>query len=178
MTDRPKHRIRLVILLAGCGVVLASLLAVSCLFAACAPPRDRVEVTFCNVPAKTVRVGVVVDENGAIGALPEYVHILFQYARRDPVWLWAWGGSLDPSPFPSDPREVAWREGMRHGVLTQDNDGAWRVTWFDPALAPLKDCSALFGGGKVEFDLAKGRSEPLSPEQLEILRPQSEAFRR
>jgi hypothetical protein len=149
---------------------LGALLAGSCAlfgfcFTACNPP-DRVEVSFRNVPADTERVGVVTEANGTVQSVPTYV----RYAGQLHVHLpdWHWDRPADPK-LPSDPQLVAWRKGDRYGVVTQGKDQAWRVSWFDATDVPIQGRSPLLGGGSVEFDLTKGRTEALPREQAEAI---------
>jgi hypothetical protein len=71
---------------------------------------------------------------------------------------------------------VLWREGRRYGVLTRDEDDAWRVYWFDPEDVHLEWKHWPGRGGRASIRLPrKYLAEPAPAEFLDGLGFDAEA---
>ncbi len=68
--------------------------------------------------------------------------------------------------------------GARYGVVISTHHPAeggrpfveeWNVLWFNASEVPIEGRSLFTGGGRVTFELSRGRSEPFSKEQADKL---------
>jgi hypothetical protein len=139
-------------------------------------PRNRVSISIRNIPGGVNCLFLVSESNGKFYKLPWSLWKFF-YGSAEPV-----GCSLsdcDPvrpqeihQPLDDDPRSglhVLWVYGDRYGVVTRTTDENWHVTWFDATDVPLKERRWLSGGGRADFDLAKGKTELLTPNGVKQL---------
>jgi hypothetical protein len=53
--------------------------------------------------------------------------------------------------------------------VTRNNRGKWLITWFKPDSLPIEGRMILFGGGKVLFDVRKGKQIKLTNKELTAL---------
>ncbi len=167
MADIPRSRVTG----RSCAIAVAVLFAVvfaACLFLwySCNPP-SRVAVTIRDVPAKTIRIGLIVDADGALVWMEKWEGAMLGPVRSG-VSVW----NLD-EPFDAardfGPAQVTWKQGTRVGVVMQDDRKAWRVAWFAPAQAAIAGRDPLTGDGAVNLDLRHAQTETLRPEQVESL---------
>lgn len=131
-------------------------------------PRNRVKVSVIGIPDQTHFISIVAEEDGELENMD---------------WSPGFGGMamgrMHPrdctasfrNPGMSDTLEtfVYWRWGARYGVVRRELDKTWWVTWFSAPEVPLRGRGLLAGRGSVEFDLAKGNTEPLPLEHIERL---------
>jgi hypothetical protein len=85
------------------------------------------------------------------------------------------GGALECIPqqvdfsSPQRDRHLHWKNANRYGIAIEMIDETYRIIWFRPEEVPIAGQSLFFGGGSVDFDLARGSSEPLSREKAKRL---------
>jgi hypothetical protein len=152
----PRHSRRAALTVFGCGYFTCN-------------PSDRVEVAFRNVPAGIHYLSVVVEVDGALRHL--------DWSIPGGLGVPGWMSPPDCTVSfrnPDKPNEkanyfVRWEDGTRYGVVSRKTDKTWWVDWFEPEAVPLEGRAVVFGGGKAEFDLGKGKREPLPPAQVKAL---------
>jgi hypothetical protein len=121
-------------------------------------PRNRVRVHFTNVPQDIGFLSVIAETDGTLSNMnwsPEML-VPLDMDPRECIWSYRWPGQSNRD---STSYFVWWKQGRRYGIVTLNTEKKGSVTWFEPADVPFKGRSFLLGGGEVEFDLAKGRTE-------------------
>ena len=123
-------------------------------------PSDLVSCEIVVSPPDTYYQGLVVDDGNRYVALKVYLNKLYYFAEKPKV-----------PPVPSVTgvcrEDVQWKNGRRYGVVTKNDNGEWRVYWFDSETA---DPLSLFGTGHVEFVIDnKAQGELADPEVVQSL---------
>ena len=132
-------------------------------------PPHRVRIFVEHIPVGVEFLSLVASADGEIVNLDwspnSELQMPFTMHPAHCVW-----SSQDPSnPKVDWHAYVQWRPAQRYGVVTRKTDGAWQVVWFAAEQVPLRGKRLLLGGGRVEFDLAQERAEPLVPDQVQRL---------
>ncbi|HEV3237979.1 MAG TPA: hypothetical protein VGZ25_13390 [Gemmataceae bacterium] len=130
-------------------------------------PYDKVNVTIEDCPLDTRFVCLVAD-------LPHGMEVMmwsltkvfpFKMHPKDCIVSYQLGGERDlKTPFQANAR---WINSNRIGVLHQEGETRWIISWFEGDRTKVKNKSILFGGGQWEVSMSMASEEQiLSPKQL------------
>jgi hypothetical protein len=130
----------------------------------CNKPRDDVKVTVRNAPDGTYFVCFVVGSQGRLHGMQLYEDAFFGPVKRSPTSVTYPNGINDGTVW-----QVAWEDGERYAVATRTIDGTWRITWVEDWVMLITGSSVLTAGPSVDFDLSKGKTEPLGDDAVNEL---------
>jgi hypothetical protein len=149
------------------SVLIGTALALGGWFYLYLNPPDRVRISITNIPRGVDHASLAADLAGELRALDWSPKMIVSTAMHPARCIWS---SQNPeSPKVDWDAYVRWRPAERYGVVTRTTDGLWSITWFDASELPVRRRLPVLGGGEVAFDVAKGRNEPLTSEQVRTL---------
>jgi hypothetical protein len=114
-------------------------------------------VVFNHVPKGTLRLSVLAktDDDG-LTSMNWSPKMIIPFEMEPGRCIWSSRG-LNDDPFADETHYfVMWKTGAQYGVVTENKDKKWSVTWFEASDLKFQGRSFFLGGGKTEFDLAKG----------------------
>jgi hypothetical protein len=131
-------------------------------------PRDRIRVTFRNVPPGTTFLSIIAETDGLASNMNWSPQLILPFEMAPGRCTWS-------RRFPDNGHEdethyfVMWIEGARYGLVTRNTDKQWSVTWFGAAAVPLEGRIFLLGGGRATFDMVRGKTEAFPLGKVEAL---------
>jgi hypothetical protein len=145
------------LLLTGCGLI-------SFFIYTCFSPTDRVQVTLIEIPSDVDRACVGSKSGGSTRLMALYRDYGFASVSSENFIRLQHRFVAEHVTY-----DVAWRSGDRYVVYVGNRDGKWLAVRFEPNEAAIEGRLPVIGGGRVTFDLSKGKIEMLSEETAKEL---------